>query len=89
MMYYVNWVLTSAQLDLIASDVCVVDYSYGRKNKKKRNKGEFNDTKASQSDVRAARDEWLRKYGNPEDGEPSTGGINIGDVFGNSFKPAT
>lgn len=91
MMYYVNWVLTAAQLDLIASDVCVVDYSYGRKNKKKRNKGEFDNTKASQSDVRAARDEWLRKYGNP-DGEPSgtaAGGINIGDVFGNSFKPAT
>ena len=47
MMYYVNWKLTIAQLELIAADVSVVDYSYGRKKDKKRGrKGEFNDTKA-------------------------------------------
>lgn len=84
MMYYVNWVLTNAQLELIASDVSVVDYSYDRKKKKKGKKGEFNDSKASKSDVKAARDAWLNKYGNKSD-KPTTGGtggIAMSDVFG-------
>ena len=92
MMYYVNWVLTAAQLDLIASDVCVVDYNYGRKkDKKRRNKGEFNDAKANQSDVRKAANEWMEKYGQPTDGStgsPQAGGISLGSVFGGSVKGA-
>ena len=86
MMYYVNWVLTSAQLDLIAADVSVVDYSYGRKKDKKRGrKGEFNDAKASQADVKKARDAWMEKYGNKDAGESrfASGGIAMGSVFGN------
>lgn len=31
MMYYVNWVLTNAQLELLAADVSVVDYNYNDK----------------------------------------------------------
>lgn len=82
MMYYVNWVLTSAQLDLIAADVSVVDYSYGRKKDKKRGrKGEFNDEKASMADVNKAREEWLRKYGDKPK-TAGTGGIAMSDVFG-------
>lgn len=84
MMYYVNWVLTNAQLELIASDVSVVDYSYDRKKKKKGKKGEFNDSKASKSDVKAARDAWLNKYGD-KSAQPKTdgsGGIAMSDVFG-------
>lgn len=88
MMYYVNWVLTAAQLDLIASDVCVVDYNYGRKkDKKRRNKGEFNDTKANQSDVRKAAKDWMEKYGQSDE-QPQTGGISLGSVFGGSVKGA-
>lgn len=87
MMYYVNWVLTAAQLDIIASDVCVVDYSYGRKNKKKRNKGQFDNTKASSSDVKKARGRWMEQYGNND--KKDDGGISIGDVFGGSLKPTT
>jgi hypothetical protein len=81
MMYYVNWVLTNAQLELIASDVSVVDYSYDRKKKKKGKKGEFNDSKASKSDVKAARDAWIEKYGDKGD-KPTAGGIAMSDVFG-------
>ena len=88
-MYYVNWVLTSAQLDLIAADVSVVDYSYGRKkDKKSGRKGEFNDEKASMDDVNKAREEWLRKYGQQsEEQKPATGGISIGSVFGGKLTP--
>ena len=86
MMYYVNWVLTNAQLELIASDVSVVDYNYGRKNKKKGRKGEFNDAKASKSDVENARREWLERYGQQEQ-QPDGGGLSIGSVFGGSLTP--
>ena len=77
MMYYVNWVLTTAQLELLAADVSVVDYDYG--DKKKHGKGEFDDTPASEEDVRKANREWIEKYG---DGEDAGKGISIGDVLG-------
>lgn len=84
MLYYVNWVLTNAQLELIAADVSVVDYSYDRKNKKKGKKGEFNDAWASKADVKKARDAWMEKYGDKSKLEkPKKGGIAMGDVFGN------
>ena len=82
MLYYVNWKLTNAQLELIASDVSVIDYGYDRKKRKKKNKGEFNDAKASAADVKNARDEWIKKYGQQEGGKPATGSISLGDVFG-------
>ena len=85
MMYYVNWRLTRAQLDLIASDVCVVDYSYGRKQKKKRNKGEFNDAKASSRDVENARKKWLDRYGDKSNQPVQP--LSIGSVFGGSLTP--
>ena len=87
MLYYVNWVLTNAQLELIASDVSVVDYSYDRKKKKKGKKGEFNDSKASQADIKKARDAWMEKYGQQEEKNPVTGGISIGSVFGGNLTP--
>lgn len=86
MLYYVNWVLTNAQLELIAADVSVVDYSYDRKQKKKGRKGEFNDAKASKADVKKARDAWMEKYGKKEEAKPA-GGISIGSVFGGSLTP--
>lgn len=79
MMYYVNWVLTNAQLELIAADVSVVDYNYG-KEKKKRNKGEFDNTPASKESVRKANEEWLEKYG---DKEGAGSGLSVSDILGN------
>jgi len=77
MLWYVNWKLTNAQLELIAADVSVVDYSYGRKKK-----GEFNDATASADDVEKARKEWLERYGGADGGNTGgKGGIAIGDVF--------
>ena len=84
-MYYVNWVLTNAQLELIASDVSVVDYNYGRKNKKKGKKGEFNDAKASSRDVENARKKWLDRYGDQSDQPVQP--LSIGSVFGGSLTP--
>jgi hypothetical protein len=82
MLWYVNWKLTNAQLELIAADVSVVDYGYGRKNKKKVKKGEFNDATASTADVDKARNEWLERYGGADGGNTGgKGGIAIGDVF--------
>lgn len=78
MLYYVNWVLTNAQLELIAADVSVVDYNYDRNKKKKGKKGEFNDSKASKSDVDKARKDWLSRYQNAEQMEKP----KMSDVFG-------
>lgn len=82
MMYYVNWVLTQAQLELIAADVSVVDYNYG-KDKKKRGKGEFDDTPASAESVKKAAEGWTEKYGT---GEDAGKGLSIGDVLGGGLK---
>ena len=95
MLYYVNWKLTRAQVELIAADVSVVDYNYGKK-KKGVKKGEFDDRKADADDVRKAREEWLKRYGGgaalgeratdetPDGkaaGTTAGGGISIKDVF--------
>ena len=78
MMYYVNWVLTNAQIDLIAADVSVVDYgSFDRSPKRKR--GEFDNSSADADDVKRAGAAWLEKYG----GENGTGGvIQVKDILG-------
>ena len=82
MMYYVNWVLTTAQLELIAADVSVVDYNYNNK-KKKRSKGEFDDTKADSNAVKKAAEEWTAKYGT---GENAGKGLSIGDILSGGMK---
>lgn len=76
--YYMECVLTNAQIDLIVSDVSVVDYNYG-KTKKKHKKGEFDDTPASSSAIKKANEEWTEKYGN---GENAGTGLSIGDILG-------
>lgn len=81
MMYYVNWVLTTAQLELIAADVSVVDYDYGKD--KKKQKGEHDDTPADAESVRKAGEEWLEKYG---DGNDAGKGLSVGDIIGGGFK---
>jgi len=80
MMYYVNWVLTTAQLELLASDVSVVDYDY---KKEKSKKGEFDDTPADQEAIRKANEEWKERYG---DGENAGAGIDIGDILKGGMK---
>ena len=92
MLYYVNWKLTNAQLELIASDVSIIDYGYDRKKKKKVQKGEYNDAKANQRDVEQARKEWLERYGNTgtdkdNGGKDKPKGIALSDVFSGSLKP--
>lgn len=77
MMYYMNWVLTNAQIELISADCSVIDYNFD--DKKKHTKGEFDDTPADSKAVRKAADEWIEKYG---DGEDAGKGISIGDVLG-------
>lgn len=80
MMYYVNWVLTNAQLELLAADVSVVDYHYGDK-KKKRKKGEYDDTPADSESVRKAGDDWLERHaddGGVVDMEQLLGGFQQG-----------
>lgn len=80
MMYYVNWVLTTAQLELLASDVSVVDYDY-KKDKKK--KGEFDDTPADMESVSKAAAEWKERYGDAKDAGT---GLSIGDILGKKVK---
>ena len=75
MMYYMNWVLTNAQIELIASDVSVVDYG----TTKKRKKGEHDSTPADKREIEKANKAWKEKYG---DGKDAGKGIKISDVLG-------
>jgi hypothetical protein len=81
MMYYVNWVLTTAQLELLSADVSVVDYNYGKdkKKKKKRVKGEHDDTPASSSALREAAEDWRERHGEDESGAT---GLSMADILG-------
>lgn len=85
MNYYMNWVLTNAQIELIASDVSVVDYDF-KKEKKKHKKGEFNNTPASASAVMDAAKRWSERYG--EDGDGRIGDISqiVSDASETQFK---
>lgn len=80
--FYMECMLTNAQIDLIVSDVSVVDYNYG-KPKKKHKKGEFDDTPASSTAIKKANEEWTEKYGS---GEGAGTGLSINDVLGSTFK---
>lgn len=77
--YYMNWVLTNAQIELMAADVSVVDYGKEGKDRKKRKKGEFDNTPADASEIRKANEEWLKKYGDKKDAGT---GLDIGDILG-------
>lgn len=79
--YYMNWVLTNAQIELIASDVSVVDYDYG-KDKKKKSKGEFDDTKADAKAVREAADRWTEEHGSGE----NAGWVDLSNILGGGMK---
>jgi len=84
MMYYVNWVLTTAQLELLAADVSVVDYgNHKKKEKKKRKKGEFDDTAADKNALREAADDWKKRYGEDESGAT---GLSIMGILGKNAK---
>ena len=74
--YYMNWVMTNAQIELLAADVSVVDYGT---TKKKRKKGEFDNTPADRQSIKEANERWLEKYGN---GEDAGKGLSIGDILG-------
>ena len=76
--YYMNWVLTNAQIELMAADVSVVDYNTG-KDKNKRKKGEFDNTPADTDEIKKANEEWLKKYGSQEGAGT---GLSIADVLG-------
>ena len=78
--YYMNWVMTNAQIELIAADVSVVDYDYGKDKKKK--KGEFDNTKADAKAVRKAAKDWTEKHGEGKD----AGWVDVGSILGNGMK---
>lgn len=85
MMYYVNWVLTNAQLELLAADISVVDYNYKDKKKKKQRpkKGGFDDTAADKKALKEAAEEWKERYGEDESGAT---GISMADILGSNAK---
>jgi len=77
-MYYVNWVLTTAQLELLAADVSVVDYDHGNHKDKKHKKGEFDDSDADAGAVKRANEKWLDKYGSGD----GAGWSSVSDILG-------
>lgn len=70
MMYYMNWKLTNAQIELIASDVSVIDYHTGKVDKKSK--------KITKKDIMKADREWKAKYGDSTDAGKN---IDIKDVL--------
>lgn len=82
MLYYVNWVLTNAQIELIAADVSVVDYGSCKSGKNgKKKSGEHDSTPASLASIERANAEWLQRYGNSENAGK---GLSVKDIFGGS-----
>jgi len=84
-MYYVNWVLTTAQLELLAADVSVVDYGNNKKKKekKKRKKGEFDDTAADKKALKETAEDWKERHGEDESGAKN---LSITDILGKNAK---
>lgn len=82
MCYYMNWVMTNAQLELIASDVGVVDYGVNKKPEKKPKKGEFDNTKADSGAVKRAGEKWLEKYGHDRSAGTN---LSASDILGGNF----
>ena len=84
-MYYVNWVLTTAQLELLAADVSIVDYGNNKKKKekKKHKKGEFDDTAADKKALKEAAEDWKERHGEDESGAK---GLSITDILGKNAK---
>ena len=85
MMYYVNWVLTTAQLELLAADVAVVDYGNHKKEekKKRKKKGEFDDTAADKKALKEAAEDWKERHGEDESGAKN---LSITDILGKNAK---
>lgn len=84
--YYMNCMLTNAQIDLIAADVSVVDYGHADKKKepkKKRSRAEFDDSPADAASVRKAGEEWLERYGSDK---TAGKGLSIGDILKGGMK---
>ena len=84
--YYMNCVLTNAQIELIAADVGVVDYGYDKKKMKKKKKGEFDNTPASSSSIADANKEWVKKDGTDEGAGQ---GLSANDILGAQFTQNT
>lgn len=78
--YYMDCVLTNAQIELIMTDVTVTDYDYNNKKGKKK-PGEFDNAPADSEKVREAGQKWLEKYG---DGADAGKGLSIQDILGGS-----
>lgn len=75
-MFAMNWLLTNAQIELLTSDTSVIDYG---DMKKKRKKGDYDNTPADSGQVRKAGDEWLSRYGNDADAGK---GLSVQDILG-------
>jgi translation initiation factor IF-2 len=54
-----------------------------RPDKKKRKKGEYDDTSADSGKVKEAADKWLNKYG---DGKDAGQGLSVGDILGGGMR---
>lgn len=80
MMYYMNWVLTNAQIELITADVSVIDYGTMKKGKKKH---DFDDSDADEQQVQKAGQQWVEKYGT---GEGAGTNLSLNDIFGGNVK---
>ena len=81
--YYMNCVMTNAQIELIASDVSVVDYGNHKEDKNMRKKkGEFDDTPASLTAIAEANSEWKERHGEDERGAR---GLSMKDILGGGF----
>ena len=75
MMYYMNWVLTNAQIELLTADVSVIDYGRTKKNRKKY---DFDDTDADENQVKKAGQDWIERYGTEEGAGTN---LTLNDIF--------
>lgn len=77
--YYIDSIMTNAQIELMAADVSNIEF----KDKKKKNKGEFNSDPVDTDALRKANKEWNERYG---DNAETKEGLSMKDILGGGIK---
>lgn len=73
--YYIDSVMTNAQIELMAADVSNIDFN----ERKKKKKGEFNSEPVDSAALERTNREWSERYG---DDSKSNGGLSMKDILG-------
>lgn len=78
MCYYMDSVMTNAQIELLVADVSNIDFN----DKKKHSKSDFNSEPADIESIERANRDWEERYGNDEN---AGSGFSMQDILGGNI----